>query len=164
MGLEILCKKCGSPNIGELEFTNQYLFCHNCGSVINMEGTPLPIQRESDQSKQAEFQNPQTAEVGGKPSTTPMPLMVGFVPEDKLGLALTSVQKNAGLRSLLEIADEIDQLLLLTDEQDSDSLALRKLKRALTRKQLVQVREEIAMLQKAVQVEMGEDYWRWNWK
>lgn len=164
MGLEILCEKCGSPNIGELEFSREYLFCHNCQSVINMEGTPLPIQRESDQSKQAEFQNPQTAEVGGKPSTTPMPLMVGFVPEDKLGLALTSVQKNAGLRSLLEIADEIDQLLLLTDEQDSDSLALRKLKRALTRKQLVQVREEIAMLQKAVQVEMGEDYWRWNWK
>lgn len=164
MGLEILCEKCGSPNIGELEFTNQYLFCHNCQSVINMDGTPLPIQRESDQSKQAEFQNPKTAEVGGKPSTTPMPLMVGFVPADKLGLALTSVQKNAGLRSLLEIADEIDQLLLLTDEQDSDSLALRKLKRALTRKQLVQVREEIATLQKAVQVEMGEDYWRWNWK
>ena len=164
MGLEILCKKCGSPNIGELEFTNQYLFCHNCESVINMDGTPLPIQRESDQSKQAEFQNPQTAEVGGKPSTTPMPLMVGFVPADKLGLALTSVQKNAGLRSLLEIADEIDQLLLLTDEQDSDSLALRKLKRALTRKQLVQVREEIATLQKAVQVDMGEDYWRWSWE
>lgn len=164
MGLEILCEKCGSHNIGELEFASQYLFCHNCESVINMDGTPLPIQRESDQSKQVEFQNPQTAEVGGKPSTTPMPLMVGFVPADKLGLALTSVQKNAGLRSLLEIADEIDQLLLLTDEQDSDSLALRKLKRALTRKQLVQVREEIATLQKAVQVEMGEDYWRWNWK
>lgn len=164
MGLEILCKKCGSPNIGELEFTSQYLFCHNCESVINMDGTHLPIQRESDQSKQAEFQNPQTAEVGGKPSTTLTPLMVGFVPTDKLELALTSVQKNAGIRSLLEIADEIDQLLLLTDEQDSDSLALRKLKRALTRKQLVQVREEIATLQKAVQVEMGEDYWRWNLK
>lgn len=164
MGLEILCEKCGSPNIGGLEFTCEYLFCHNCGSVIKMDGTPLAIQQGSDLSKQAEFQNPQTAEVGGKPSTTPMPLMVGFVPADKLGLALTSVQKNAGLRSLLEIVDEIDQLLLLTDEQDSDSLALRKLKRALTRKQLVQVREEIATLQKAVQVEMGEDYWRWNWK
>ena len=164
MGLEILCKKCGSHNIGELEFASQYLFCHNCESVINMDGTPLPIQRESDQSKQVEFQNPQTAEVGGKPSATPTPLMVGCIPADKLRLALTSVQKNAGPRSLLEIADEIDQLLLLTDEQDSDSLALRKLKRALTRKQLVQVREEIATLQKAVQVEMGEDYWRWNWK
>ena len=164
MGLEILCKRCGSHNIGELEFTREYLFCHNCESVIKMDGTPLAIQQGSDLSKQAEFQNPQTAEVVGKPSTTPMPLMVGFVPADKLGLALTSVQKNAGLRSLLEIADEIDQLLLLTDEQDSDLLALRKLKRALTRKQLVQVREEIATLQKAVQAEMGEDYWRWSWK
>lgn len=134
MGLEILCKKCGSPNIGELEFTNQYLFCHNCESVINMDGTPLPIQRESDQSKQAEFQNPQTAEVGGKPSTTPMPLMVGFVPADKLGLALTSVQKNAGLRSLLEIADEIDQLLLLTDEQDFGLTCIAEIKASIDKK------------------------------
>ena len=119
MSLNFLCERCGSPNIGEVDCSLEYCYCQNCNSIIRMVEKPFANQQE--------FQNPQTAEVGGKPSTTPMPLMVGFVPADKLGLALTSVQKNAGLRSLLEIADEIDQLLLLTDEQDSDSLALRKL-------------------------------------
>jgi hypothetical protein len=164
MGFIPLCFKCGSNELRPVSRDYKYLRCKCCGLIIENPEKFLAIHKEFEMSKQAEFQNPQTAEVGDKPSATPTPLMVGFVPADKIGLALTSVQKNAGLRSLLEIADEIDQLLLLTDEQDSDSLALRKLKRALTRKQLVQVREEIATLQKAVQVEMGEDYWRWNWK
>ena len=164
MSLNFLCERCGSPNIGAIDCSLEYCYCQNCNSIIRMVEKPFANQQEFEKSKPVEFQNPQTAEVGGKPSTTPMPLMVGFVPADKLGPALTSVQKNAGLRSLLEIADEIDQLLLLTDEQDSDSLALRKLKRALIRKHLVQVLEEISTLQKAVQAEMGEDYWRWSWK
>ena len=164
MGLNFRCLNCGSLDLHLADKDLKYFRCQCCGSIIETSEKFRAIHKGFEMSKQAEFQNPQTAEVGDKPSATPTPLMVGFVPADKLGLALTSGQKNAGLRSLLEIADEIDQLLLLTDEQDSDSLALRKLKRALTRKQLVQVREEIATLQKAVQAEMGEDYWRWSWK
>ena len=162
--MNVKCPKCGSNYLRLVGSGFEYFRCQSCSSIIETSEKFRAIHKGFVSLKQAGFQNPQTAEVGDKPSATPTPLMVGFVPVDKLGLALTSVQKNAGLRSLLEIADEIDQLLLLTDEQDSDSLALRKLKRALTRKQLVQVREEIATLQKAVQAEMGEDYWRWSWK
>ncbi|GAA7509398.1 hypothetical protein JP0009_17440 [Helicobacter pylori] len=163
MSLQKMCERCGSHNIQAIDYS-EYCYCTDCNSIIEMDEKHFATQTEFEKSKQAEFQNQQTEEVVGKPSAMTTPLMVGFLPANKLGLALTSVQKNVGLRSLLEIADEIDQLLLLTDEQNSDSLALRKLKRALTRKQLVQVREEIATLQKAVQVEMGNDYWRWSWK
>ena len=164
MNFPTKCLICGSEELRPVGHIYKSFRCQNCNQIIETAEKFSAIPEGFEKSKQAEFQNPQTAGVDGKPSVTPTPLMVGCIPADKLGLALTSVQKNAGLRSLLEIADEIDQLLLLTDEQDSDSLALRKLKRALTRKQLVQVREEIATLQKAVQAEMGEDYWRWSWK
>lgn len=107
-------------------------------------------------------QNSQTAEADGKSSIIQGRLMVDWIPADRLGQSLAYVQKNAGLRSLLEIADEIGYLLTLTEEQDSDSLALRKLKRALIRKQLIQVQAEVATLHKAVREAMGDSVWRWD--
>ena len=107
-------------------------------------------------------QNSQTAEADGKSSIIQGRLMVDWIPADRLGQSLAYVQKTAGLRSLEEIADEIGYLLTLTDEQDSDSLALRKLKQALTRKQLIQVQAEVATLHKAVREAMGDSVWRWD--
>lgn len=107
-------------------------------------------------------QNSQTVGVGDKSSAIPGRLMVDWIPADRLGQSLAYVQKTAGLRSLEEIADEIGLLLTLTDEQDSDSLALRKLKRALIRKQLIQVQAEVATLHKAVREAMGDSVWRWD--
>ena len=138
MNFPTKCLICGSEELRPVGHIYKSFRCQNCNQIIETAEKFSAIPEGFEKSKQAEFQNPQTAGVDGKPSVTPTPLMVGCIPADKL--------------------------LLLTDEQDSDSLALRKLKRALTRKQLVQVREEIATLQKAVQVEMGEDYWRWSWK
>lgn len=106
-------------------------------------------------------QNSQTVAVGDMSSAIPVQQMGGSVRASKQENVLIYAQKNAGLRSLLEIADEIGLLLTLTEEQDSDSLALRKLKRALTRKQLIQVREEVATLHKAAIAEMGNEAWRW---
>ena len=106
--------------------------------------------------------NFQIAEADDKSSIIQGRLMVDWIPADRLGQALVYVQKSAGLRSLEEIADEIGLLLTLTAEQDSDSLALKKLKRALTRKQLIQVQAEVATLHKAVREAMGDSVWRWD--
>lgn len=106
-------------------------------------------------------QNSQTVAVGDMFSAIPEQPMGDSVRAGKQESVLIYAQKTAGLRSLLEIADEIDLLLTLTEEQDSDSLALRKLKRALTRRQLIQVREEVATLHKVAIAEMGNEAWRW---
>ena len=76
----------------------------------------------------------------------------------RAGSALAVARTSVELRSLLEIGDEIDHLLLLTDEQDFDTLALRKLKRALLRKHLEQVRDEILMIHRAIQAELKHGY------
>lgn len=128
----------------------------------DMAQTAHATRSESYSEKAVESQNFQTAEAGDKSSIIQGRLMVDWIPADKLGQALVYVQKSAGLRSLEEIADEIGLLLTLTAEQDSDSLALKKLKQALTRKQLIQVQTEVATLHKAVREAMGDSVWRWD--
>jgi hypothetical protein len=128
----------------------------------DMAQTAHATRSESYSGKAVESQNFQTVEAGDKSSAIPGRLMVDWIPADRLGQSLAYVQKTAGLRSLEEIADEIGLLLTLTDEQDSDSLALRKLKRALIRKQLIQVQAEVATLHKAVREAMGDSVWRWD--
>lgn len=128
----------------------------------DMAQTAHATRSESYSEKAVESPNFQTAEAGDKSLTSQKRLMVDWIPADRLGQALVYVQKSAGLRSLEEIADEIGLLLTLTAEQDSDSLALKKLKQALTRKQLIQVQAEVATLHKAVREAMGDSVWRWN--
>ena len=128
----------------------------------DMAQTAHATRSESYSGKAVESQNFQTVEAGDKSSIIEERLMVDWIPADRLGQSLAYVQKTAGLRSLEEIADEIGLLLTLTDEQDSDSLALRKLKRALIRKQLIQVQAEVATLHKAVREAMGDSVWRWD--
>ncbi len=128
----------------------------------DMAQTAHATRSESYSGKAVESQNFQTVEAGDKSSIIEERLMVDWIPADRLGQSLAYVQKTAGLRSLEEIADEIGYLLTLTDEQDSDSLALKKLKRALTRRQLIQVQAEVATLHKAVREAMGDSVWRWD--
>lgn len=118
-------------------------------------------QKEFENAELAQSPMYQTEVVVDMSSATPTQLMCDSFPTGKQENVLIYAQKNAGLRSLLEIADEIDLLLTLTEEMDSDSLALRKLKRALTRKQLIQVGEEVAKLHKVAIAEMGNEAWRW---
>ena len=131
-------------------------------AVKDMEKTAQAKQSGFCSGKAVESPNFQTAEADDKSSIIQGRLMVDWIPADRLGQALVYVQKSAGLRSLEEIADEIGLLLTLTAEQDSDSLALKKLKQALTRKQLIQAQAEVATLHKAVREAMGDSVWRWD--
>lgn len=132
--------------------------------AISKAKNDLAIRMALDAAVQAEFPTAETEEVVDKPLVDSMHFQIDGVSVGQIGSALASSQTSVELRSLVEIASEIEQLLLLTDEQELDTLALRKLKRALTRKHLAQVRDEILMMDKAIAREMGEEYWRLCWE
>ncbi|OOF51940.1 hypothetical protein BKK54_00955 [Rodentibacter genomosp. 1] len=126
--------------------------------AINKAKNDVAILAVLDAAIEAESPMMETVEVRDMSSAEKVRFQTDGVSLARTGHALAAARTSVELRSLAEISDEIDQLLLLTDEQDFDTLALRKLKRALLRKHLEQVRDEILMIHTAIQAELKHGY------